>query len=280
MNYTNITKYMDCINIDDLEVYAKHGVLSAENQLGQKFLISASLYTDTSRAGLTDSLDYSIDYSAVCSYITEYMTAHTFKLIEAVAENLANDILLSYPLVKLITLEIKKPWAPIGLPLKTVSVKITRGWHTAYIALGSNIGEREDYLNDAITKINSNSMCMVDKVSDFIITKPYGYTEQDDFLNGAIKIQTLYSPKMLLDFLQQIELEANRVRQIHWGPRTLDLDIIFYDDLIIDDDDSLTIPHPDMANRDFVLTPLNQIAPNHIHPVLGKCIRQLLLDLS
>ena len=122
---------MDCINIVDLEVYAKHGVLSAENQLGQKFLVSASLYTDTTKAGLTDSLDYSIDYATVCTYITEYMTAHTFKLIEAVAENLVNDLLLSYPIIHMIKLEIKKPWAPIGLPLKTVSIKITRGWHTA-----------------------------------------------------------------------------------------------------------------------------------------------------
>ena len=139
---------MDCINIVDLEVYAKHGVLAAENELGQKFLVSVSLYTDTTKAGLTDSLDHSIDYAAVCHYITEYMTTNTFMLIEAVAENLATDLLLSYPLLHMITVEIKKPWAPIGLPLKTVSVKITRGWHTAYIALGSNMGDKEEYLND------------------------------------------------------------------------------------------------------------------------------------
>ena len=184
---------MDCINIEDLEVYAKHGVLSAENQLGQKFLISASLYTDTTKAGLTDCLDYSIDYAEICTYITHYMTAHTFKLIEAAAENLVNDLLLSYPLINKITLEIKKPWAPIGLPLKTVSVKIARGWHTAYIALGSNMGDKENYLNDAISTINSDTMCMVDKASDFIITKPYGYTEQDDFLNAALRVRTLYA---------------------------------------------------------------------------------------
>ena len=270
---------MDCINIVDLEVYSKHGVLSAENQLGQKFLVSASLYTDTTKAGLTDCLDHSINYADICNYITEYMTAHTFKLIEAVAENMVNDLLLSYPLIHMITLEIKKPWAPIGLPLKTVSVKITRGWHTAYVALGSNLGDKEGYLNDAITKINSDSMCIVDKASDFITTKPYGYVEQDDFLNAVIKVETLYSPKMLLDRLQQIEQEAQRVRHIHWGPRTLDLDILLYDDLIIDED-YLTVPHPDMINRDFVLVPLNQIAPHQVHPVYSKRIHELLLNLS
>ena len=145
---------MDFIKIEDLEVYAKHGVLSAENQLGQKFLVTATLYTDTTRAGLTDCLDYSIDYAAICNFITEYMHANTFKLIEAVAENLANDLLLTYPVLEKIDITIKKPWAPIGLPLKTVSVNITRGWHTAYIGLGSNMGDKETYLNDAITKIN------------------------------------------------------------------------------------------------------------------------------
>lgn len=269
---------MDCIKIEDLEIFAKHGVLSAENQLGQKFLVSASLYTDTTKAGLTDCLDYSINYADICSYITEYMQAHTFKLIEAAAENLVSDLLLSYPLIQKIDLEIKKPWAPIGLPLKTVSVKISRGWHTTYIALGSNIGDKETYLNDAITKINSDNMCIVDKASDFITTEPYGFTEQEDFLNAVIKVQTLYSPKMLLDFLQQIEQEAKRVRTIHWGPRTLDLDILLYDDLVVDEE-WLTIPHPDMANRDFVLVPLNQIAPNHLHPIYMKTVHELMLNL-
>lgn len=270
--------FMDCIKIEDLEIFAKHGVLSAENQLGQKFLVSASLYTDTTKAGLTDCLDYSINYADICSYITEYMQAHTFKLIEAAAENLVSDLLLSYPLIQKIDLEIKKPWAPIGLPLKTVSVKISRGWHTTYIALGSNIGDKETYLNDAITKINSDNMCIVDKASDFITTEPYGFTEQEDFLNAVIKVQTLYSPKMLLDFLQQIEQEAKRVRTIHWGPRTLDLDILLYDDLVVDEE-WLTIPHPDMANRDFVLVPLNQIAPNHLHPIYMKTVHELMLNL-
>lgn len=269
---------MDYIKIEDLEIYAKHGVLSAENQLGQKFLVTATLYTDTTKAGITDCLEYSINYADVCNFITEYMTAHTFKLIEAVAENLANDILLSYPLAHKIDLEIKKPWAPIGLPLKTVSVRISRGWHTAYIALGSNIGDREAYLSDAIAAINSDTMCIVDKVSEFISTKPYGYTEQADFLNGVIKVQTLYSPKMLLDLLHKTEQKANRVRAVHWGPRTLDLDILLYDDLIMEDD-VLTIPHPDMINRDFVLIPFNQIAPNHLHPVYKKRISELLANL-
>ena len=198
--------------------------------------------------------------------------------MEAAAENLATQLLLSYPLLSKVDIEIKKPWAPIGLPLNYVSVKISRGWHIAYIALGSNMGDKEKYLNDAITMINDDNMCMVNKVSSFIQTAPYGYTEQDDFLNAAIKVQTLYSPKMLLSFLQELELKANRVRQIHWGPRTLDLDIIFYDNIVCDDD-TLIIPHPEMHKRDFVLVPLKEIAPNQLHPILNKKVSELLTEI-
>ncbi len=268
----------DSINIIDLEIFAKHGVLPEENILGQKFLVSAFMYTDTTRAGLNDSLEDSVNYADVCHFITNYLTDNTFKLLEAAVENLATQLLLSYPLIHKVVLEIKKPSAPIGLPLKYVSVKIAREWHTAYIALGSNIGNKEKYLNDAITMINDDDMCIVNKVSNFITTLPYGYTEQDDFLNGAIKIQTLYSPKMLLAFLQKLEAKANRVRQIHWGPRTLDLDIILYDNIVCEDN-TLVIPHPEMHKRDFVLVPLKEIAPNCIHPVFNKSISELLNEI-
>ncbi len=271
--------YTDCINIKDLEILAKHGVLPEENILGQKFLVSATMYTDTTKAGLSDSIDDSVNYADVCHFITRYLTENTFKLLEAAAENLATQILLSYPLIAKIDIEIKKPWAPIGLPLNYVSVKISRGWHIAYIALGSNMGDKEKYLNDAITMINDDDMCIVNKVSSFIITPPYGYTEQDDFLNGAIKIQTLYSPKMLLSFLQDIERKANRVRQIHWGPRTLDLDILLYDDVICDDD-TLTIPHPELHKRDFALIPLKEISPNCVHPLYNKRVSELLSEIA
>ncbi|MBP3338743.1 MAG: 2-amino-4-hydroxy-6-hydroxymethyldihydropteridine diphosphokinase [Lachnospiraceae bacterium] len=271
--------HTDSIIINDLEIYANHGVLSEETALGQKFLISATMYTDTTKAGLSDSIEDSVNYADVCQFITKYLTENTFKLLEAAAENLATQILLAYPLISKIDVEIKKPWAPIGLPLNCVSVKITRGWHIAYIALGSNMGDKEKYLNDAITMINDDDMCIVNKVSSFIITPPYGYTEQDDFLNGAIKIQTLYSPKMLLSFLQEIEKKANRVRQIHWGPRTLDLDILLYDNLICDDD-TLTIPHPELHKRDFVLIPLREISPNCVHPLLNKRINELITEIS
>ena len=131
---------MDKIKIQNLEVFANHGVFPEENVLGQKFIVTAILYTDTRTAGQTDELTDSIHYGEISRQIQEFLTAHTFRLLERTAESLAEMLLLKTPHLEKICLEIKKPWAPIGLPLETVSVEIEREWHTAYIALGSNIG--------------------------------------------------------------------------------------------------------------------------------------------
>ena len=131
---------MDEIHIKQLEVFAHHGVFPEENRLGQKFIVSADLRTDLRKAGLADDLQLSMDYGAVCGEIQEFLTRHTFQLLETAAEQLCTHLLQTLPLLRSIRLEIEKPWAPIGLPLKTASVSIERGWHTAYIALGSNMG--------------------------------------------------------------------------------------------------------------------------------------------
>lgn len=270
---------MDKIKIKDLEVYCNHGVYKEENVLGQKFLVSAVLYTDTRMAGMTDDLNKSIDYGKICHTVTEFLKEHTYQLIETAAEELAKHLLLTVKNLEKISLEIKKPWAPIGLPVNTVSVEITRQWHTAYIALGSNLGDKEAYLNHAIERLDEQEDCEVVKSSDLIVTAPYGMTDQDEFLNGCLELRTLLYPMELLKLLHKIEKEAKRERTIHWGPRTLDLDIIFYDDLILDSE-KLVIPHTDMHNREFVLKPLAQIAKGKRHPVLGKTVQELSEELE
>lgn len=270
---------MDIIKIQNLEIFAHHGVFPEENVLGQKFIVTAALYTDTRTAGKTDELTASIHYGEISQQIEQFLTTHTFKLLERAAESLAEMLLLNTPKLEKIRLEIKKPWAPVGLPLETVSVEIERSWHTAYIALGSNIGDKERYLNQAVDSLRRTPCCDVIRVSSFLVTKPYGVTDQDDFLNGCLKLRTLLTPRELLESLHKIEQEAGRERKIHWGPRTLDLDIIFYDDLILEEED-LCIPHIDMQNRDFVLKPLHEIAPYKHHPCNRKTVREMLDSLE
>lgn len=270
---------MDQIRIENLEVFANHGVFPEENVLGQKFIVSAILYTDTRSAGMTDDLTKSIHYGEVSQAINKYLSTHTYKLIERVAESMAEDLLLQTEHLEKIKLEIKKPWAPIGLPLDAVSVRIERQWHTVYIALGSNMGDKKRHLEGAVQALDAQRKCYVTKTSTWLVTPPYGMTEQDDFLNGCLELRTLLTPEELLEVLHRIEQAEGRERVVHWGPRTLDLDIIFYDDLILGTTE-LCIPHVEMHKRDFVLKPLHEIAPYKHHPATGKTVHEMLEELQ
>lgn len=265
---------MDEIIIENLKVYAYHGVYQEENEKGQNFYVNAVLYTDTRKAGKEDKRELITSYGDVCQFIYKFVSENVYKLIETVAEKTAEAVLSEFPLLEGITLEIRKPEAPIDLEFQSVSVKITRMWHTVALATGSNVGNRPKYIKDAIETLDSDEKCRVIKSSELVCSRAYGDVQQGDFFNGAVLLRTLYTPEELLDKLHEIEDASGRQRIKHWGPRTLDLDIIFYDDLILYTD-ALQIPHLDMQHRDFVLEPLSQIIPYKIHPVFGKTVIQL-----
>ena len=144
----------------------------------------------------------------------------------------------------------------------------------AYIGIGSNIGERSNNLDCAIEMLNLTNGIEVTAVSSYINTAPVGYTEQPDFLNAAVEVKTTLSAQELLGVCNHIERALKRERIIRWGPRTIDLDILLYGDLILCDN-KLTIPHPRMINREFVIKPLYEIAPQAIHPVLKQSISDI-----
>lgn len=266
---------MDQIQIKGLKVFAHHGVYPEESSEGQDFLVDVCLETDTRAAGLSDDLEQSVDYGELCLFIDSFMKNHTYKLLESVTENLAREILLRYPKLTAATVGVSKPHAPIPLPFEDVSVTIRRAWHEAYIGFGSNLGDREEYIRKGLQTLENESDVFLLRTSTIIETEPYGGVKMDPVLNGAAKIRTLLSPYELLALCNRIEAEAGRKREIHWGSRTLDMDILFYDKLILEDD-YLTIPHIDMINRDFVLEPMAEIAPSLVHPVYKRTMKDLL----
>ncbi|GAA0739287.1 2-amino-4-hydroxy-6-hydroxymethyldihydropteridine diphosphokinase [Clostridium oceanicum] len=150
--------------------------------------------------------------------------------------------------------------------------------HVAYIAFGTNMGDKRRYIREALKKIKDKGINII-KVSSIYETEPYGVLEQDNFLNGVVQVETDLSPEMLLESLMSIEKELDRVRIKKWGPRTIDLDIIFYEDFIINKE-NLVVPHKDMENRDFVLKPLCELDENFIHPTLKKSVKKLYEDLQ
>lgn len=264
----------DKIIINNMRIFANHGVFDFEKQNGQEFRIDCVLTTNLRKAALGDDLSKTVNYAQVCELINKITTERSYNLVETLAEKICEEILQKYSLVSDVELSVLKTNAPIDILHESVGISIKRSRHTAYLSIGSNLGESKEYLQFAIDKLGSCNHTKVNAVSAFLVTKPYGVTNQPDFLNAALEIETLLPPNELLEFTSSIENAAGRTRELRWGPRTLDIDIIFYDDSVISEKD-LTIPHIEAHKRLFVLEPLCEIAPYKLHPILKKTVFEL-----
>lgn len=149
----------------------------------------------------------------------------------------------------------------------------------AFIGIGSNLGEKEKNCLEAIQRIENTFTGKVLSVSSFYNTRPFGYEKQETFLNAAAKIETNLSMRQLFDALKSIEKKMGRKYSFRWGPRLIDLDLLFFDSVVYESAD-LTVPHPGIQERSFVLQPLAEIEKNLLHPLLKKSVETLLNELG
>ncbi len=266
---------MGVIKLTGLEIFAHHGVLESEKKNGQRFLVDITIISDFSEAAKNDDLEKTVNYADLTDYVNQIFDEVQFDLIESVVCRLAEKIILRYKLIEEISVTVHKPSAPLDAVFSDVSVTAGRKRHMAYIAVGSNLGDSEEIIRLGKDDLFSDKRVVLLRESELIRTKPYGVTDQPDFLNGMWVVETILEPNELLDRLHEVEAGQKRERIIHWGPRTLDLDIIYFDDYVISTQ-NLTVPHIDMENRSFVLEPLKQVDPFIRHPINKMTASQML----
>lgn len=256
---------MDRILIEDLRVLTVIGVLPHEREGAQPLRIDLSIGLDLRNAGNSDELDATVNYGLVTERVAELASETKYVLLERLATDIA-DTVLSFDLVEEVQVTLTKLRPPIPSALASTAVQLTRTRadaqipplhrHEAIVALGSNLGDREMFLREAVQELGN-----VTAMSQVWETEPIGGPgEQGAFLNMVVKIETSLDPFALLRRFQRIEAIALRQRIVRWGPRTLDVDLLFYDEISISSDE-LTVPHPRIDERRFVLVPLNEIAP-------------------
>ena len=148
-----------------------------------------------------------------------------------------------------------------------------------FIGIGTNVGDRSNYIDRALDKLRLEDQIWIEAVSSIYETVPVGLQDQPNFLNGVIRIKTSVRPLNLLEILKRIEVQVGRQHRKRWGPREIDLDILIYGDLILDHP-LLRVPHPEMLNRQFVLQPLVEIQPDLIHPSCNQTISQIVCHMA
>lgn len=260
---------MNEISIRGLQVTAVHGVLEKEKVVPQPFVFDVNLFLDLFAAGESDDLTQTVNYAEVCALIDKTARAESYNLIEKLAYECAFAVMEKFPLVAKAEITVSKPQAPIGLPFENVSVKVCMERQRVILSLGSSMGNSTELLLSAVDKLNEVRGVKVTKLSTIIETPPYGGVAKNKFLNCAVELECLLSPRALLTAIHKIEEEGGRTRTVRWEDRTLDIDIIFFGDKIISEN-GISIPHPDYANRPFVLIPVKEIAPDFVCPVTRK----------
>lgn len=253
----------DRIELRGLTVRGNHGVFDFEKREGQDFVIDVTLHTSVERAAATDDLAETIHYGELAEDVAGIVENNTFDLIETLAERIADHCL---SLCEHVEVVVHKPSAPIQRTFDDVRIRVERfrttaadnGETAAYLNLGANLGEAADTLDQAVAALDRHPDITVTSRSSLFRTAPWGGVEQDDFLNLGVLVTTTLPALELLSVAQGIEVACGRTRELRWGPRTLDIDLIRFGDEeaeLRSQTPRLTLPHPRAHERAFVLAP-------------------------
>ncbi len=256
----------DRIHLRGVEAFGYHGVLPDEKRDGQPFVVDVVMELDLATAGGSDELDDTVSYAEIAGEVVARITGPSFDLIERLAEVVADDV-LRHRLVDAATVTVHKPQAPVGQPFTDVAVEVhrTRGVPVV-VALGAHLGDAHAPLESAVHAVAGLPGMRVRAVSPLVETDPVGGPEQPVYLNAVLVGDTTLDPDDLLRRLHEIEADHGRTREVRWGARTLDLDLIQVGtpasgSEVRREEPALTLPHPRAHERGFVLVPWSLADP-------------------
>lgn len=257
---------MDKISIVKMEFEGHTGCFDFEKKDGQKFIVSMDLFLDRIKGCYTDDLADTVDYSKIYEVTKAVVNGDKGNLIESLAQKISDAVLGSDDRIEKVIVTVSKPEAPVKGVFETMAVTVERRKKEFVIlSLGSNLGDREANINAAEEALKALPGIEGFRCASIYETEPVGLEEQPYFLNTCVGFYTDIEPFELLDRIHVIENDLLRTRDIHWGPRTIDIDIIFYGDRVIIKPE-LTVPHPRWHLRSFVTVPLREIknvGPEH-----------------
>ncbi len=270
---------MNKIEVKKIKFKANHGVFDFEKENGQYFYLDINIKTNFEETLFDDNLNNTIHYGHISEDAILFLQKNTFDLIETAIYRLTDFLFNKYKKIEELELQIYKPQAPVELDFENISVKLKKKRNVVYIALGSSLGDSNEYFDKAIDMLIKTEGIYNIRESKRYKSLPLGDTAKEEFLNSVVEVQTILSPLKLLNIINNIENKLDRTREIKWGDRTIDLDILFYNNELICKD-NLIIPHPEIKNRDFVLKPMIDLNKNFISPMDNKRVIELYEDLN
>lgn len=256
----------DLIRLTGVRARGHHGVLEHERRDGQDFVVDVAMELDLAPAATTDDLARTVSYAEVAADVVAVVEGPPRDLIETVAGEIA-DRVLARPLVEAVEVTVHKPQAPVGVPFGDVAVQVVRERDVpVVIALGANLGDAAGTLERAVRRLRRTRGLHRVQVSPLFVTDPVGGPDQPEYVNAVLLGRTRLSPAGLLGQLHRVEEQFGRTREVRWGPRTLDLDLVQYGEPgrgteVCSDDPDLLLPHPRAHERAFVLAPWVAVDP-------------------